>query len=117
MENKADLIENVKQWISLDNEIISIKSKLKELDKKKKSITAKLTDVMKTNEIDCFDINEGKLMFKQTKTKKPINAKMLQIALQKFYNDDSEKADELKTFLLNSRHEEIKESIKRKINK
>jgi hypothetical protein len=56
-------------------------------------------------------------MFKQTKTKKPINAKMLQIALQNFYNDDSEKADELKTFLLNSRHEEIKESIKRKINK
>ena len=41
MENKADLIENVKQWISLDNEIISIKSKLKELDKKKKEYNRK----------------------------------------------------------------------------
>ena len=32
-------------------------------------------EVMKTNEIDCFDCNSGQLMYTKNQTKKPINKK------------------------------------------
>ena len=32
---------------------------------------------MKTNEIDCFDINDGKLIYAKSKVKKPIVVRMM----------------------------------------
>ena len=43
---------------------------------------------MKTNKIDCFDINGGALVYKTNKTKKPINGKTLLAALQNYYKTD-----------------------------
>jgi len=73
--------------------------------------------VMKTNAIDCFDINGGALVFKKCKSKKPINAKTLLAALQTFYKEDSKTAEDLTKHILDSREEQTKETIKRKINK
>ena len=72
---------------------------------------------MKTNKIDCFDINGGALVYKTSRIKKPINGKTLLSALQNFYKSDPKMAEDLTKHVLDSREEQIKETIKRKIDK
>jgi hypothetical protein len=117
METKEQLVNNIKEWIKMDNEINELKSKIKELNNKKKTLTENLVSVMKTNQIDCFDINDGALVYKQNKVKKPINSKTLLTALQKYYKTDTKIAEELAKYVMDSREEQIKETIKHKINK
>ena len=72
---------------------------------------------MKTNQIDCFDINGGALVYKTNKVKKPINGKTLLSALKNYYKTDPNIAEELVKHVMDSREEQIKETIKRKVDK
>jgi len=76
-----------------------------------------LVNVMKSNQIDCFDINGGALVYKKSVVKKPINGKMLMTTLQKYFKDDSEEASEIAKFILDNREQEVKETIRRKVDK
>jgi ribosomal protein S24E len=114
---KEELITNIKEWIKLDNDIAKAKSDIKEKTARKKSLTENLVVVMKSNSIDCFDINGGALIYKQKKTKKPISAKYLLAELQKYYKDQPEVATDLTKQLLDNRELSVKDEICRKINK
>jgi hypothetical protein len=114
-EQKEQLVTNIKEWVKLDNEINQMKTEVNEKNKRKKLLSDNLMKVMKQNEIDCFDVNGGSLMYKQSKVKKPINAKMLLATLQKYYKSDATMADEITQFILDSREEQIKETLKRKV--
>ena len=117
METKEQLVNNIKEWIKMDNEIAQLKNEIKERNNKKKTLTESLVSVMKTNEIDCFDINDGALVYKKNKVKKPINGKTLLSALQNYYKTDPNIAEDLVKHVMDSREEQIKETIKRKVNK
>lgn len=114
---KEQLVNNIKEWIKMDNEITQLKAEIKDKTNKKKSLTENLVTVMKTNSIDCFDINGGALVYKKNKVKKPINGKTLLSALQNYYKNDSKVAEEIAKHVMDSREEQIKETIKRKIDK
>jgi hypothetical protein len=117
METKEELINNIKEWIKIDGEISQLKTEIKERNNKKKMLTQDLVNVMKTNKIDCFDINGGALIYKTSKVKKPINGKTLLTALQNYYKNDPKVAEDIAKHVLDSREEQIKETIKRKIDK
>jgi hypothetical protein len=117
METKEQLVNNIKEWIKIDNEITELKSNIKDKNKNKKILTENLLTVMKTNEIDCFDINGGALVYKKNKVKKPINGKSLLTVLQNYYKTETNIAEELTKYIMENREEQIKESIKRKIDK
>jgi hypothetical protein len=117
METKEQLVNNIKEWIKLDNEITKLKNEIKENNNKKKVLTENLVTVMKTNQIDCFDINGGALVYKTNKVKKPINGKTLLSALKNYYKTDPQIAEELAKHVMDSREEQIKETIKRKVDK
>ena len=114
---KEQLVNNIKEWIKIDNEISQLKAEIKERTNKKKTLTENLVSVMKTNSIDCFDINGGALVYKKNKVKKPINGKILLSALQNYYKNDAKIAEEITKHVMDSREEQIKETIKRKIDK
>lgn len=114
---KDQLVNNIKEWIKMDNEIAQFKNEIKERNNKKKKLTEDLVNVMKSNSIDCFDINGGALVYKTSKVKKPINGKTLLLALQNYYKNDSKTAQELAKHVLDSREVKITETIKRKIDK
>jgi hypothetical protein len=116
METKEQLINNVKEWIKIDTEINELKTQIKDRNNKKKSLTENLVLVMKTNNIDCFDINGGAIVYKSNKIKKPINGKTLMKALQNYYKSDPKIAEELAKHVMDSREEQIKETIKLKIS-
>ena len=114
---KEELISSIKEWIKIDNDIAKAKSDIKEKTTRKKTLTDNLVVIMKTNSIDCFDINGGALLYKQKKTKKPISAKYLLAELQKIYKDQPDVAVDLTKQLLDNRGETVKDEICRKINK
>ena len=117
METKEQLVNNIKEWIKIDTEIAELKSRIKDRNNKKKTLTTNLVTVRKTNQIDCFDINGGALVYKTSKTKKPINAKSLLAALQNYYKSDPKVAEDITKHVMDSREEQVKETIKRKIDK
>ena len=117
METKDQLVNNIKEWIKIDTEIAQLKAEIKDRTNKKKLLTTSLVTVMKTNQIDCFDINGGALIYKTNKTKKPINGKTLLAALQNYYKTDPKAAEDITKHVMDSREEQIKETIKRKIDK
>lgn len=117
METKDQLVNNIKEWIKMDTEIAQLKIEIKERNAIKKSLTENLVTVMKSNQIDCFDINGGALVYKTSKIKKPINGKLLLNVLQNYYKNDPVIAEEITKHVLDHREEQIKETIKRKIDK
>ena len=117
METKEQLVNNIKEWIKIDSDISQFRAQIKEKNALKKKLTEDLVIVMKKNEIDCFDINDGSLVYKQSKVKKPINSKTLLTSLQSYYKDNPKIAEDLTKHVMDNREEQIKETIKRKIHK
>jgi hypothetical protein len=117
METKEELVNSIKEWIKIDNEITQLKAEVKDRNIKKKDLTESLMNVMKKNEIDCFDITGGALLYKKNTIKKPINGKTLLLTLQKYYENDPKMAENLTKHIMENREEKVKETIKRKIDK
>jgi len=117
METKEELVNSVKEWIKIDNEIAQLKAEVKNRNIKKKDLTESLMNVMKKNEIDCFDITGGALLYKKNTIKKPITGKTLLSSLQKYYENDPKIAEDLTKHVMETREEKVKETIKRKIDK
>jgi hypothetical protein len=117
LSTKDELIINIKEWIKIDTEINKLKAEVKEKTGKQKELTNALVNVMKSNSIDCFDINGGSLVYKKRKTRKTITGKFLLAQLEEYYKDKPEVAKEITNKVLENREEVVKEEIKRKINK
>lgn len=115
MNNKEILVNQIKSWILIDDRQKILQKQLKEIRAKKKELTDNLVQIMKTNEIDCFDINDGKILYKQSKTKVPLNKNTLLESLSKYFeNQPNIDTIELGKFLLDNRQIKINENIARK---
>jgi hypothetical protein len=117
MDTKEHLIKTIKEWVRLDNDIRKLKKEEKIRNDEKKNVSKLLIDVMKNNEIDAFDINDGQICYAKKSVKKPITKKVLMGVLEKYFKGDTLKASELNEFISDNREEVIQESIVRKIAK
>ena len=117
VNTKEELISNIKEWIKIDTEITKLKLEIKTKTNRKKTITESLVNVMKSNSIDCFDINGGALVYKQKKTKKTISGKFLLAQLEEYYKEQPEIAKDIAKKVLDNRIQVVKDEIKRKIEK
>jgi|TARA_B100000900_G_scaffold347312_1_gene312465 hypothetical protein len=117
MNTKDILIQNIREWVKLDNEIRALKKEENLRKKEKKELSNSLMEIMKEHEIDCVDLKDGQLCYTQKSVKKPITKKNLFDILSKYYKGDTNKANNLNEFILDNREETIKESISRKIDK
>jgi hypothetical protein len=115
--NKSQLIQIVKDWVRIDNEIRQLQKEISTRRQEKKRTNDLLMETMKSNEIDCFDLNDGKICYTKRNVKKPINNKVLLDILTKYYNGDLSQASEINNFIKDNRTEVTKENITRKISK
>jgi len=117
METKEQLITNVREWVKIDGEIKRLQKEIKIRRERKKQITGSLVDVMKNNEIDCLDLNDGQLLYSKNKVKAPNTKKSLYEILGKYFNNDKEKTELMAQYILDNRNVIEKENIRRKIDK
>ena len=117
LKTKEQLIKTIREWVKIDNDIRAIKKEAAIREKEKKEISKKLMEVMRENEIDCFDLKDGQITYTKKNVKKPITKKSLLDILSKYCNGDSIKAIEMNNFIMDNREEVVKESIVRTIVK
>ena len=115
--SNEQLLDSVKSWINIDNEIRQLQSAIKERRKQKKELTENLVNTMKQNDIDVFNIPDGELIYTKTKSKKPLSKKHLLLSLSEYFKNDKDMVQQLGKFILDSRQVNEKENIKRKIKK
>jgi hypothetical protein len=89
-DSKEVLINNIKEWIALTNQMTELQKAVKDLRTKKKNISTSLINIMENNEIDGIDINNGKLVYKKNKVKAPINKDYLLRMLDNYFKKNPE---------------------------
>ena len=115
MDSKTHLVNTIKEWIKMDNEIKALQKEQNSRKKIKKELNQTLINIMKQNDIDCVETNDGSaICYTARNVKKPITKKTLTNILAKYYNGDISKANELNDFILENRETTIKETIERK---
>lgn len=114
---KEQIKDYLRQWIRVENEIGTLTQEIKKRKLIHQQLSASLMEVMRKNEIDCFDITNGKIVYSKTKTRPPLNKAQLKNALLTYYKDDKDTASSLNEFLIASRVEKVREAIKMKIPK
>ena len=116
METKEQLVKSIKEWVKIDNEIRALQKEQTQRKNEKKRISKELMEVMRKNQIDCFDIKDGQIMYTKKNVKKPITKKNLLGILSNYCQGDISKATEINNYILDNREEVIKENIVRKIS-
>jgi hypothetical protein len=111
--NKTELVSSIKEWIRIDNEIRNLNKEIRDRKAQMTKISQGLMSTMKDNNIDEFNVKEGKLIYSKKQVKKPITKKYLTDVLLKYYNGDDEQATELNSFINENREATVKETIRR----
>ena len=111
--NKAEIIESIKEWIRIDNEIRNLNKEVRDRKTQQTNRSKRLMTTMKDNNIDEFNVKEGKLVYSKKQVKKPITKKYLTDVLMKYYDGDAEQATELNSFIDENREATTKETIRR----
>ena len=115
MANKEALVNIIKSWIEQDDQIKVLQAQMKERREKRKKLTTDLVSIMKDNEIDCFDITSGKILYCKNKTKVPLNKKTLYETLEKYFGDRPDiDVTSVRDYVLENRETKVTENIRRK---
>ena len=118
MTQKEEIINKIKQWLETEKKINEFSTQLRELRKNKKNLNVELMEIMKTNDIDCFDCNSGQIVYTKNNVKKALNKKSLYKILQEFDNiNNTNSANIICNYILENRETQIRENIKLKPNK
>ena len=112
--NKTELIESIKEWIRIDNEIRNLNKEIRDRKSQVGKISQKLMATMKDNKIDEFNVKEGKLVYATKQVKKPITKKYLTDVLLKYYEGDEAHASELNSYIQENREAITKETLRRR---
>lgn len=115
---KEELLKKIKSWVTIEHEMKMLQKELKTRREQKKQLTEDLVHVMKENDIDCFDMKEGKILYTQNKVKAPLSKKHLMGCLQQYFEKHPNiDANEVIDYVLEKRDIKIKEGIRHKLDK
>jgi hypothetical protein len=110
---KDELVELIKNWVTHDSEIKKYRKIIKKHRENQKIVTTQLINVMKTNEIDCVNITEGKILYTNNTIKSSITKKHLYDSLNQYFkNDNTDIVDNIAKHILETRKVKPVENIK-----
>ena len=114
---KRELVDIVKKWVIIDNQLNQLNKTAKQLKIDKKKINMEMMEIMKQNDIDIFDLKDGQIQYKKETKRVALSQKRLLTILSKHPQLGEEQAVALNEYVYQNREEIVKESIIRKINK
>jgi len=113
---KNKLQQNVKEYLSIDDEIKALNKAVLERKKKKKDLSEFILECMKKIEINHINVTGGKLSYSISKNKSPLNKQNITDSLSKYFNDE-QKAVEICKHILDTREKVERIRLKRTNNK
>tara|TARA_B100000965_G_scaffold350387_1_gene324248 strand:- start:22 stop:378 length:357 start_codon:yes stop_codon:yes gene_type:complete len=118
MATKDELVTYIKDWLQVEDEMKVLQKELKERRAKKKALTQSLVQIMKTNDIDCFDMAEGNIVYTKNKVKQPLSKQYLIDCLGKYFQENPNiEAGDVANFVMENRQVKTTESIRHKVQK
>ena len=116
MATKEELVEKIKSWMKIESEIKVLQKELKERRVMKKTLSVDLVKIMKDNEIDCFEMTEGKLIYTKNNVKSALSKKHLEECLAQYFAQRPDiDAAEVSEYILDKRTVKVNESVRHKI--
>ena len=115
-EEFIEFKNNVKDWVTLDDDISTLQKAIKERKKKKDELTPQIMDFMNRFKINDLNTVNGKLKFTKTLYTKPLNKQYLISKLGDFFKDFN-KGEKAASFILENRDKEEKFKLRRVVNK
>ena len=112
---KEDLIQTVRQWVQIDNQIRQMNKMLKKLKEDKKSHNAHMIEIMKSYSIDNFELKDGQIQYKKYKSRETLTQKKLLEILSKHPQLQQEQAQLLNEFVFDNRKIIEKDVVVRKV--
>ena len=108
--------DNIRQWIKMDDDILTLNNALKEVKKKKAELTPQILSFMENNNLKHLNTTDGKLQYSKSSISKALNKNMLIEKLSIYLKDDN-KGNSAADFILENRDKTEKVTLKRSIKK
>ena len=108
--------ELVIQWVNLDDIIRTKTAELKEIRNDKKNIEEYIMECMESIDEGVIDISDGKIRLNKTQTKSALKQELITEALTELTND-SIKAQQMTTYILDKRPTVERTNLKRTFNR
>jgi len=108
--------QNVKDWVTLDDDIKTLQDAIKKRKKRINELTPVILDFMKRFNINDLNTQNGQLRYTTSLLAKPVNKNFLLSKLGEFFKDN-EKSQVLTTYIYDNRIKEEKVKLKRVIEK
>jgi hypothetical protein len=108
--------QNVKDWVTLDDDIKTLQDAIKKRKKRINELTPIILDFMKRFNINDLNTQNGQLRYTTSLLAKPVNKNFLLSKLGEFFKDN-EKSQVLTTYIYDNRIKEEKVKLKRVIEK
>ena len=111
------LEENIKKWVSFDNQLKSLNEKTKELREIKNSTEQQILDYIETKKMNnaTVNISDGKLKFVSTKQTAPLTLKYVEECLSNCIKNE-EQITTIMNYIKESREVKYVSDIKRTYN-
>jgi len=108
------LEENIKNWVSLDNEIKTINEKLRLLREKRSVSSDSIINYIQEKQLDnaTIKISDGRLRFVSVKQQNPLSYKFIDDSLRKCISN-ADQVDLIMEFIRKERPSTVKTEIKR----
>tara|TARA_B100000212_G_scaffold235905_1_gene179454 strand:+ start:533 stop:880 length:348 start_codon:yes stop_codon:yes gene_type:complete len=114
----AEFNQNIMKWVEYDNQIKSKNEEIKEIRSRKDTLEGSILEFIQNNNLEdnLFNISsmDTQLSMNKTTVKETISYKFLESTLLKYFDNDSEKSNDLLTFIKNHRTSSDKICLKRK---
>lgn len=107
---------NVKEWLTLDDDLITLQKAIKDRKNKKNELTPKVLNYMNRFQINDLNTINGKIKFTKSLCTKPLNKQFLISRLGDFFKDFA-KGEKAASFILDNRDKEEKFKLRRVVNK
>ena len=115
-EFKIKLKGAVKEYLDLDNQIITLQKSKKERKKKKEQLSKVILGTMQNNEIQEMNLKEDKLVYCVSQHQSPMNKDYLNNVLNNYFNNE-QKAQDVLTHIYENRQRVEKVRLKRVVDK
>ena len=105
--------EDVNEWLKLDDDIKTLREAVKERNNRKKELAPVILNFMKKNGIENLQTKTGgKLKYRSSMVKKPLNQKEIKSKLCDFFNN-IKRGEQVASFLLDNREKVERVSLSR----